>query len=155
MSVGAAVPRPPSLRLLNGRAEGRDSGGRLVPPTPGYVRIPPSPPEWLDREAKAEWKRVVPQLQRLELVKQLDRAALAAYCSCWSRLHAAIKLRRDKGMTVVTSQGVGVAPWVRIEEAASRELRGWCQEFGFTPSAEGRMTAPAADAGDSGDDPFA
>jgi phage terminase small subunit len=44
-----------------------DPGGRKVNEGPRFVRDAPDPPAWLDREAKAEWHRVVPELVRLKL----------------------------------------------------------------------------------------
>jgi P27 family predicted phage terminase small subunit len=116
--------------------------------------VVPDPPEWLSAEAVAEWHRVVPEMQRLELLKQPDRAALAAYCEAWARfVHAQMQIKID-GLTVIGSQGQPVvAPAVRIAESASRELRAWCGEFGFTPSAEGNLSVGGG--GDDEDDPFA
>ena len=41
-------------------------------------------PKQLDTEARREWRRVAPELERMGLSTTLDRAALAAYCACWS-----------------------------------------------------------------------
>ena len=60
--------QPAALKLIGGRGNGRDSGGRVVNPGPAFRRLPPKPPTWLSREAAAEWKRVVPGLQRLDLL---------------------------------------------------------------------------------------
>ncbi|MFY3807708.1 hypothetical protein ACOS9C_25865, partial [Escherichia coli] len=57
--------QPAQLKLINGRSDGRDSGGRAVNPGPAFRRIAPKPPTWLSTEAKAEWRRIVPGLQRL------------------------------------------------------------------------------------------
>ena len=77
---------PTTLKLLKGRGEGRDSGGCPVTHTPKFVREAPHPPEWLDAEARAEWDRVTPGLEALDMLKPEDRAALAAFCETWSRL---------------------------------------------------------------------
>ncbi|WP_378735501.1 hypothetical protein [Nocardia brasiliensis] len=37
--MSAPTPRPAALRLLTGRAEGRDSGVRVVTPPPAFRRI--------------------------------------------------------------------------------------------------------------------
>lgn len=148
--------QPASLKILNGRSEGRDSGGRPVKTPPAFTRLAPEPPEWFTPEALAEWNRVVPELQRLEITKTVDRAALAAYCATWARLVAAqMEILRD-GMFVVGSMGQPVkSPAVAVAESASKELRAWCAEFGFTPSAEGNLNVGVtADGGDDGD-PFA
>jgi hypothetical protein len=70
--------KPTKLLLLNGRGDGKDSAGRPVPLAPPFKRQAPEPPSWLSREARAEWRRIVPELERLDLVKPADRAAPGA-----------------------------------------------------------------------------
>lgn len=145
---------PAGLRLLKGRSEGRDSGGRPVAPPPEFRRIPPRPPTWLSREAKAEWKRVTPGLSRLDLLKEEDRAALTVYCETWSRwVKAAREVERD-GFTVPTEHGVKRNPAVTVLETATTQLRAMAQEFGLTPSAEARVSRGGGD-DDPDDNPFA
>lgn len=162
--------RPVHLKLIEGRGNGRDSGGRKVPETPKFKRLPPNAPDWLPTEAAEEWERVVPELARLELLKPVDRAALTAYVLTWQRLVDAQKLAkthrtfqvigadgeprnvRGYGLLSVNSQGVTRAPWVAVAEAASKELRAWAAEFGFTPSAENKLSVRESD--DDEEDPF-
>lgn len=152
--MAAPKRKPSTLKILEGRGNGKDSGGREIKPPPGFARIAPEPPEWLSAEALAEWKRVVPEMQRLELLKPLDRAALAAYCEIWARLVTAEMQIKIDGITVFGSLGQPVvSPAVRVAQAASKELRAWCAEFGFTPSAEGNLNIGGG--GDDEDDPFA
>jgi P27 family predicted phage terminase small subunit len=149
-------PRPAGLKLIEGRGKGKDTAGRQVKQTPGFVRLPPEAPAWLPPEARAEWERVVPELQRLELLKPIDRAALTSYCMAWDRLVTASAIVAVEGM-VLHDDRQGRAqrhPALLTAEAASKELRAWCQEFGLTPSAEQRLGG--AKAGDDGqDNPFA
>jgi P27 family predicted phage terminase small subunit len=147
--------------LITGRSEGKDSGGRTVKQPPGFVRLPPEAPDWLPAEARAEWGRVVPELQRLQLLKPIDRAALTAYCLTWDRL---VTAQRELAANVddqgrpstlgTNSQGLVRHPAVAVIEAASKELRAWCGEFGFTPSAEGRLNTPEGDGGEE-ESPYA
>ena len=52
-------------------------------------RHAPNPPTWLDREGKAEWRRVVPQLERAGLLAgALDRGTLTAWCRTWAQYAA-------------------------------------------------------------------
>src|SRR5205809_7377344 len=100
------APEPPRLKLIKGRGAGRDSGGRPVAPaTAGWVRLPPEPPDWLPGAARAEWDRVVPELQRLQLLKPPDRAALVAYCLTWQRLVDAQTQLAEGGLTTAGSMG--------------------------------------------------
>lgn len=68
---------------------------RGPPPNPNAVRrnkreitgtvtvARPTMPSDLAVEAKAEWRRVVPELERMGRLTKLDRALLIRYCSAW------------------------------------------------------------------------
>lgn len=138
-------PKPAKLLLLNGRKEGQDSAGRPVPVPPAFKRAAPNPPTWLSREAKAEWKRVAPGLQQLDLIKPEDRSTLAAYCQVWSRLVAAYRDIDKNGTTVrnestrkdgTTSVWWTKNPAVAVAEQAETRLRQYANDFGLTPAGE-------------------
>ncbi|MFJ8049297.1 phage terminase small subunit P27 family [Streptomyces luteogriseus] len=156
-----AAPAP--LKLLTGRADGRDSGGRKVNPGPAFRRIPPKPPTWLSREASAEWRRVVPGLTRLDLLKEEDRAMLAAYCETWAVFVTATRDVTLTGLTIVqtttrpdgsVSERTVPNPSVAIARNAGRELRGFAAQFGLSPSTEQALSR-GADDGNEDDNPFA
>lgn len=174
--MASPKPKPPALKLIAGRGNGRDSGGRIIGDTPKFKRLPPEAPDWLPDEARAEWDRVVPELSRLELIKPVDRSSLTAYCLAWQRLVDAHKLQTEHqiveveaikdangdvtdvvsldghGLLAKNSQGLVRAPWIAIIEAASKELRAWAGEFGFTPSAENKLSVQ--ESGNDEEDPF-
>lgn len=132
--------KPAALKLVEGRAPGRDSGGRPVVEGPAFVRTPPSPPYWLDGEALAEWHRVVPELARLDLLKAIDSASLTAYCLAWARLADAQATVAAEGYLTRNRFGERVRhPALITVELASKELRAWAGEFALTPSAEARV----------------
>jgi P27 family predicted phage terminase small subunit len=154
--------QPAALKLIKGRADGRDSGGRAVKPPPAFRRIAPNPPTWMSAEAKAEWKRVVPGLQRLDLLKEEDRATLTAYCETWAQFVTATRMVNREGITteVVSVSASGsetvrtvAHPAVAIASRAGRELRGYAAQFGLSPSSE-QALARGADDGDEDDNPF-
>jgi P27 family predicted phage terminase small subunit len=154
---------PAALKLLTGRADGRDSGGRKVNPGPAFRRVPPRPPTWLSPEAKAEWKRVAPGLARLDLLKEEDRAMLAAYCETWSVFVAATRDVTRTGLTIIqttrrpdgsVSERTVANPSVAIARNAGRELRGFAAQFGLSPSTEQALSR-GADDGNEDDNPFA
>ena len=155
--MAAPKPKPTALKLLEGRGHGRDSGGRVVKEVPGFARSAPPAPEWLPVEARAEWDRVVPEMDRLGILKRIDRAALAAYCAAWDRFVTASAIVAAEGM-VLHDDKQGRAqrhPALLTAEAASKELRAWASEFGLTPSAEQRLAGTKGDDGDQGENPFA
>lgn len=144
---------PAGLKLIKGRAPGRDSGGRVVAPPPGFKRLPPEAPDWLSDEARAEWDRVVPGLSRLDLLKPEDRAALAAYCETWAVFREATETVQREGLTFEAKQGTLPHPAVAIARAAGRELRTWAAQFGLTPSTEQALARGAENEPDP-DNPF-
>ncbi|MCV7222964.1 phage terminase small subunit P27 family [Mycolicibacterium elephantis] len=156
MGERGPAARPAKLLLLNGRSEGRDSGGRPVAPPPPFRREAPNPPTWLSREAKAEWRRVVPGLERLDVIKPEDRATLTAYCEAWSRfVEATLQYRREGAVLVNEDSGRRYQhPALRIAHDAARQMLLFAHEFGLTASAESRINAANLTAGDDENNPF-
>jgi P27 family predicted phage terminase small subunit len=148
--------RPTKLKLLEGRGNGRDSGGRVVPEAPAFRRLPPLKPITLSPLAAEHWDLIVEELMRLELTKPLDAGSLAAACEAWARFATATaSLNRALDTKTV---GAADAVWgkrratVMAVNEASREYRAWASEFGLTPSSESRLGAKRED-GD-GENPF-
>jgi P27 family predicted phage terminase small subunit len=153
-------PRPAALRILNGRHAGVDSGGRKVEAGPEFRRLLPLKPMELSPLAAEHWDLIVTELARLELTKPLDAGALAAACETWSRFAQAQAAINRAGLFIEVEMHRGEVTWteervhpaVRIVEAASKEYRAWCTEFGLTPSAEGRLSPRKESDGD--ENPF-
>jgi len=145
---------PYKLKLLKSRRQGTDSGGRKLVEAPRFLRLPPDKPNDLSEFASELWDQVVDELQRLEILKPIDAAALTLACETWARAKTAQAVLNERGMTYTTPTGfVRIRPEVRIVVEAGREFRSWCSEFGLTPSAEGHLSSK----GPSGDEdnPFA
>lgn len=152
--MASPKPLPSHLKLINGRGNGRDSGGRPVKPELGWKRLPPTAPAWLEGEARRMWDDVVAELSRLGLLKPIDEGALAAYCVTWQRFVDASEIVARTGLVLDTEKGPVKNPAVLIVESASKELRAWSAEFGLTPSSESRLGKTEAPDGDD-DNPFA
>ena len=100
-----------------------------------------------------------PGMDRLKLLTPATRSSLVGYCQTWSKyVRAQAELdayyAETGRMTIDAKQGTIPHPCVAMSRAEGVELRRWCTEFGFTPSAEGKLTVPEVD--DDGDefDPF-
>jgi P27 family predicted phage terminase small subunit len=157
------TPRPAPLKLVQGRGNGKDSGGRAVKTPPAFKRLPPKAPSWLGRVAKAEWRRILPELTRLDLVKEIDASALAAYCEMVQTFVVATREVHASGLTVEnhsTRKDGSESTWLTANPAVGAQLksqaaiRAWCAEFGLTPSAEMRL-GKTGDDGDEESNPFA
>ena len=99
-------------------------------------------PSWLDREAKAEWKRVTSRLEDLKILDQVDRGALAAYCLTWSQFYRAVKTVRKEGETFKTPAGyIQQHPAVAIINASRQALLKFYGQFGLSPSGRVGLSA--------------
>ncbi len=132
-------PKPSAQKKLEGTyRKDRAAGGNELAPPPGV----PVAPKWLDKEAKAEWARVVPQLVELAVLTGLDGGALERYCvahSNWIRAQLDVQ---KKGQVIKTPFGPQKNPSLKIaleERAAARQLAG---ELGLSPSARSRVKVP-------------
>jgi P27 family predicted phage terminase small subunit len=132
-------PKPAKLKKLEGTyRKDRDAGGQALEPPPGV----PVRPKWLDKEASAEWDRVVPQLVELKVLTGLDGAALERYCVAHSNWVRAQRDVQKNGPVVKTPFGPQKNPNVKLaqdERAAARLLAG---ELGLSPSARSRVKVP-------------
>ena len=116
--------KPTVLKVIEGTAR----ADRAPRNEPKPKKRAPSCPTWLLREAKAEWKRVVKELEPLGVLTGVDRACLAAYCQLWARIHE------------LETQGNGASA------AMFTQLRLYAVELGLTPSSRGGIdTGPADD----------
>lgn len=138
-------PKPTAQKKREGTyRKDRDVGAELAPP-PGV----PVAPKWLDKDARAEWERVVPQLVDLNVLTGLDGGALERYCVAHSNWVHAQRDVQKHGMVIKTPFGPQKNPAIKVaqdERAAARLLAG---ELGLSPSARSRVKvpekAPAAD----------
>ena len=133
-------PTPTKLKLIKG-----NPGKRALPkdePTPDPVI--PDKPEGLGEEASKEWDRIAPELERLGLLTQLDRAMLFSYCQAWG---AVLELQAEideTGWWVPTGDGGRKRnPAAASLNEAYRRLHSVAGEFGGTPAARVRLASPS------------
>jgi P27 family predicted phage terminase small subunit len=125
------APTPTSLRVLKG-----DRPYRINANEPRPRDEPPAEPDWLTPGARAEWRRVMPDLIAMGTAKAVDASALAAYCESVALLAKLVgEVERD-GVLATGREGNPVRnPAVGALRDASAAVRMWAREFGFTPSA--------------------
>jgi P27 family predicted phage terminase small subunit len=113
-------------------------------PEPGRPRCP----RWLDKEAKAMWRRLVPQLDTMGVLTRVDGNALARYCSLWSRWKKAEEFLMERGDVYLAKDQNGQVkdvkpyPQVRIAAQLSEQLLRLEAQFGLTPASRARLEAP-------------
>ena len=127
---------PQSTHKLQGTYRpDRDGGAEDLLP-----RKKPACPSWLDKEAKAEWRRIVNDLYNAGLLKEVDRVALANYCQLYSTWKMASLLVQKNGPIIKTSNGnIIQSPALGISNVAQREMMKVLIQFGMTPASRSRL----------------
>lgn len=94
MGARGPKPLPGNVHLLRGNPS-KKSRADLADGVQPEVEIPNCPKHLLP-EARKEWKRISPELEKLGLISKIDRPALALYCQAWAWLvwHESL-LQRD------------------------------------------------------------
>jgi P27 family predicted phage terminase small subunit len=107
-------------------------------------------PRDLPEEAKAEWRRIVPELEKAELLASVDRALLIRYCCAWADWLEIQRLIQQSGKLLKGARGnlVRNPLWFQLQDAGATvtELG---RHLGLTPVARLRagitLEAPEAD----------
>lgn len=139
MGERGPAPKPTRLKVLEG-----NPGKRALPKNEPKPQLgAPEMPKWLPEDAKAEWRRVAPELARLGLLTMIDGSSLAAYCEAFARWKRAVEQYNEEGQTFRTEAGyLAQHPAVGIANKAMGEMLKFGREFGLTPSSRGRMSLP-------------
>lgn len=151
---------PANVHMLRGNPS-KLSAAQLMDSLQPEIEIPGCPRHLLP-EARKEWRRITPELQRYGLISKIDRAALALYCQTWARwvwaeeqLQRAAAAAAEKraaaealgqpweggdGYTFVTKSGsVQYSPHWVIANKAADQVDKFLANFGMSPSARGRV----------------
>lgn len=129
-------PTPPALRVLTG-----NPGHRPPRQTPKPQPKAPECPPWLNAEAKREWNRLAPDLERLGLLTVLDGDMFAVYCLYVAEFHLACSKVAELGFTQTSKRGgLTTSPWVRIMHTAADMVRSFGSEFGLSPTSRTRIS---------------
>jgi len=142
------APEPTALKLVHGNPGKRP----LNKAEPRPARRRPRRPDWLEGEAQAAWDELIPMLDAMGVLTEVDGRAVSRYCKLWARwvkLTAMIDKAgevypmRDKDGNVTSFR---TFPQVKIIESLSCELRMLEREFGLTASARSNLTVGAPEA---------
>lgn len=116
--------------------------------------IPPTCPTWLDKEAKREWRRVIPEMIKAGTITREARSILAAYCSACSEFRQAQEVLNEKGLTQLARHGEAPRPEVKIAREARAQMRALAAELGLTPKSRGYQTGEGAGGKSEPEDPI-
>ena len=119
----------------------------------------PTVPTCLDTVAKNEWRSISNGLHIMGVLKQVDKAILAAYCqaySQWYRAQKALNAMQDASykdkqtgeikknpygdmLTSTKNGNIIQNPLIGIRNTAARDMIKYAEILGITPSARSRL----------------
>lgn len=129
MRGGARNNKPTALRILEGNPGKRPLNQREPQPQPIADMKPPA---YLDKEARACWRRNAPKLVAMGVLTDADVDEFILYCQAWSRYRTACALLAVAS-TFDYRQAAGVV------ERAEHAVRMLAAEFGMNPAARSRL----------------
>lgn len=138
---GGSNRKPTALKKFLGNPGKRKLNDREPEARKGV----PEMPRFLNGEARAEWKRIIPILCDMGVLTVADGKALGAYCSAYSQLVKAEAAIEKYGLICATlDQQTGVAvlkvnPAVRIKSDSLRHMKSFLLEFGLTPASRSKL----------------
>ena len=131
--MASPIPKPVELKILEG-----NPGKRRLPRIPKFAPLANEAPDWLDREAKAEWRRLHAEFSKVDLAKRPDRAAMIALCSEWAKYVHATKLMNSSS----SAQRIGGKPSHQVARESLASLIQLWARFGMTPADRARLDMP-------------
>ena len=90
------------------------------------------PEDLNDTKAKKEWKRVVPELKKMDIVGRLDISNLVAYCNAYSKYCEATKALRGEPLTVPSPSGMKENPLINVQIKYADQFRKFADQCGLT-----------------------
>lgn len=154
MGKRGPAPKPTATK----RALGNPGRRPLNDREPQLPIAEPTMPSWISREAKAEWKKIVPYLLAMRVLTEADGAALVGYCQAWAEIQICTRALNQDGRfpkePVVDRDGnvlgckVRAHPAIRAQRDAFARLKSYLALFGLSPSDRSSVIAQDDRAGD-------
>lgn len=96
-----------------------------------------TPPKWLINDtAKKEWRRIVKELNKINIVGNLDYANLGGYCNAYANYIKATEILKDQTYYIDRETRTGVIavknPMVDIQTNYANEMRKFAALCGLT-----------------------
>ena len=111
------------------RAEKATQSAMIVQDPADLDRLPQ---DLIDTKAKKEWKRVVPELKKMDIVGRLDITNLVAYCNAYSKYCEATKALRGQPLTVPSPSGEKENPLINVQIKYAEMFRKFADQCGLT-----------------------
>lgn len=98
------------------------------------------PPTWLSKEARAEWRRVLPILVERRILTDADLASFENYCLAVGQVRQLERILMRQGYVVETERGPRANPAAKLQSDAMTRARLLACELGLTPVSRSRPT---------------
>ena len=157
--IRGTKPKPLARQISEGdpRQRGKRKLLSRLAAEPKATKGLPACPRHLKGRARTAWTFWVEELEGMNLDRRPDAMALEGACQNYARaVEADLIVQRDGIMvteSAVTEEGEAVVlrmkyhPAISVSNAAWRQLRGFCGEFGFSPVSRTRLAIEKKDDG--------
>jgi P27 family predicted phage terminase small subunit len=121
-----------------------------VSPMASYRLKPgaPEPPEWLDPIARAEFLRVIDQIEDLKILSPADATSLAIYAEAYKAYYEVSWRLRQEGVVLENGQ---VNPLMHIQNQCASHVMKCGSLFGLSPKDRGTIRIKKPDEGETQD----
>lgn len=108
----------------------------------GFAMLQRTPPDYLSKNAKAEYRRIIKDLRNLP-IRNLDRVVLENYC-VWYAVYRDVSSELDKAGYVVSDEDKGRIPnpLILTLEKATTNIRSSASQLGLTVDSRMKMFVP-------------
>ena len=132
MAKRGRKPKPTALKKLEGNPGKRPLNELEPMPQVTMLRCP----NWLEPEAKKEWRRLAPVLIGAGILTSADAVPFAGYCQAYARWKEAEEQVSRLGMVYKEkdTERVRPNPYIAIARSAFAEVKSLAAEFGLTPA---------------------
>lgn len=132
MAKRGRKPKPTALKKLEGNPGKRPLNDLEPLPKVTMLRCP----NWLEPEAKKEWRRLAPVLIGAGILTSADAVPFAGYCQAYARWKEAEEQVSRLGMVYKEkdTERVRPNPYIAIARSAFAEVKSLAAEFGLTPA---------------------
>lgn len=117
----------------------------------GALAKAPAAPKWLPPHAKAEWRRVVPQLVADRKIAAHELQTVESYCVAVARMREAEIALQLHGLTFESDSGPKRRPETTILKENIEAARRLAAELGLTPASRTKNKGGAPGNDDSDD----
>ncbi len=140
-------PKPTAVKIQTGNPGKRKLNS--AEPKPGQPKL--QPPEWLTYQAKVEWNRLAPLLEKIKVLTEADLDALTSICQLQAQMIEATGHIKKEGSVIQrelfsrNGDSLGsvavLHPAIKLQMDCQKQLRPLWEGFGLTPSSRSRVRA--------------